>query len=138
MKEMKDLTIYPAIFEYTQDGIDISFPDLPGCLSCAKTDEEALFMARDVLGTFLVACEDMDKPIPRPSRALHAGENQVVHLVDVWLPFFRDREHSGSVKKNVTVPMWLNSLAEQAGLNFSQVLQAGIKASLGIQDRRQS
>ncbi len=136
MNAIKDLTIYPAIFEYAPDGIDISFPDLPGCLSCAGTDEEALFMARDALGTFLVACEDLGKPIPGPSRAIRTGENQVVHLVDVWLPFFRDREHSGSVKKNVTVPAWLNSLAEQAGLNFSQVLQAGIKASLGIQDRQ--
>jgi post-segregation antitoxin (ccd killing protein) len=38
-------------------------------------------------------------------------------------------------EKNVTVPLWLNVLAEKAGLNFSQILQAGLKSSLGIQDR---
>jgi post-segregation antitoxin (ccd killing protein) len=56
-------------------------------------------------------------------------------LVDVWLPIFREERRAGSVKKNVTVPLWLNVLAEKAGLNFSQVLQAGLKSSLGIQDR---
>jgi len=38
-----------------------------------------------------------------------------------------------SVKKNVTIPVWLNVAAEKAGLNFSKILQAGLKASLRVQ-----
>ena len=37
----KDSYLYPAIFKYGEDGITITFPDLPGCISCGKNDEEA-------------------------------------------------------------------------------------------------
>ena len=39
---------YYAIFEKDEDGYSISFPDLPGCLTCAKDIEEALKMSKDV------------------------------------------------------------------------------------------
>ncbi|NLK19325.1 MAG: antitoxin HicB [Synergistaceae bacterium] len=137
MKKYPNTVIYPALFSQDDDGITVTFPDLPGCISCAQTDEEALAMARDALGAWIVATEDLDEPLPPPSRiaALRPGPGETVCLVDVWLPIFREERRSGSVKKNVTVPLWLNVLAERAGLNFSQVLQAGLKSSLGIQDR---
>lgn len=34
---MKDTYIYPAVFDISNDGISIEFPDLPGCLPCADT-----------------------------------------------------------------------------------------------------
>jgi hypothetical protein len=55
-----------------------------------------------------------------------------VCLVEAWLPIFREEQRAGSIKKNVTVPIWLNSIAEKANLNFSQILQAGLKHTLGI------
>ena len=133
----KDLAIYPAIFEYAEDGITITFPDLPGCISCAGSQEEALYMAKDVLGVFITACESLGDVIPAPSKGsdIKIGQGHSVFMIDVWLPIYREEKRSGSVKKNVTVPVWLNSLAEKQNLNFSQVLQAGLKASLGVQDR---
>ena len=133
----KDLAIYPAIFEYADDGITIIFPDLPGCISCADSQEETLYMAKDVLGVFITACESLGDTIPAPSKGsdIKTGPGHSVFMIDVWLPIYREEKRSGSVKKNVTVPVWLNSLAEKQNLNFSQVLQAGLKASLGIQDR---
>lgn len=35
----------------------------------------------------------------------------------------------GTIRKNVTVPSWLNDLAEKANANFSQVLQNGFKTA---------
>jgi hypothetical protein len=49
-----------------------------------------------------------------------------------WLPIFREEQRAGSIKKNVTVPIWLNALAEKADLNFSQILQEGLKHTPGI------
>ena len=137
MKSERTTVVYPAIFSHAEDGITITFPDLPGCISCAQTDEEALHMARDALGAWIVATEDLGEPVPLPSPTskLRPKKNEAVCLVDVWLPLFREEKRSGSVKKNVTVPLWLNVLAEKAGLNFSQILQAGLKSTLGIQDR---
>ena len=133
----KDIAIYPAIFEYAEDGITITFPDLLGCISCAESQEEAIYMAKDVLGVFITACESLGDTIPVPSKGtdIKAEPGQSVFMIDVWLPIYREEKRSGSVKKNVTIPVWLNSLAEKQKLNFSQILQAGIKASLGIQDR---
>ncbi|MDR3264703.1 MAG: type II toxin-antitoxin system HicB family antitoxin [Synergistaceae bacterium] len=132
-----DFAIYPAIFDANKDGITISFPDLPGAVSCADSEEEAVFMAKDALGAWIIANEDLGNDIPKPSRLSDVARDagQSVCLIEVWLPIFREEQRSGSVKKNVTVPIWLNALAEKRNLNFSQILQAGLKNTLGIQDR---
>jgi predicted RNase H-like HicB family nuclease len=46
---MKDNYIFPAVFSVESDGVSVEFPDLPGCLTCGDTEEEALFMAKDAL-----------------------------------------------------------------------------------------
>ena len=45
---MSKKLIYPAVFLQDDDGITITFPDLPGCISCAATFEEAYDMAKEV------------------------------------------------------------------------------------------
>ena len=37
-----------------------------------------------------------------------------------------------AVKKNLTIPSWLNDSAIAAGLNFSQVLQDALKQQLNV------
>ncbi|MBP5212702.1 MAG: type II toxin-antitoxin system HicB family antitoxin [Pyramidobacter sp.] len=54
---MKDTCIYPAIFDFADDGISIEFPDLPGCLPCAHSQEEAVKNAREALGLHLWGME---------------------------------------------------------------------------------
>ena len=63
----KDNYIYPAVFDYADDGITITFPDLPGCISCAETDEEAFYMAKDVLKGYLLTAEEFGDTIPEPT-----------------------------------------------------------------------
>ena len=54
---MKDRYSYVAIFNYADDGISISFPDLPGCYPCAHTTEEALKNAKEAMGLHLWGME---------------------------------------------------------------------------------
>lgn len=131
---MREFAVYPSVFDHGEDGITITFPDLPGAISCAGTEEEALFMAKDALGAWIVANEDLGAAVPEPSKVadIECAAGQSVCLVETWLPIFREEQRAGSVKKNVTVPIWLNALAEKANLNFSQILQAGLKHTLGI------
>ena len=79
----KDYYIYPAIFDYADDGISISFPDLPGCFSCANTDEEALFMAKNALGLHICNMEDDGDEIPVPTvlKNIKAKDNQKAVLI---------------------------------------------------------
>ena len=37
-----------------------------------------------------------------------------------------------SVKKTLTIPWYLNELAEQKKINFSQLLQVALKERLGV------
>nr|WP_223156833.1 type II toxin-antitoxin system HicB family antitoxin [Thermosediminibacter oceani] len=63
----KDVYVYPAIFTYAEDGISIEFPDLPGCLPCAKTTEEAIKNAKEAMALHLWGMEKDGDPIPEPS-----------------------------------------------------------------------
>ncbi len=130
----KDYYMYPAIFEYNDDGISISFPDLPGCFSCANTDEEALFMAKDALGLHICNMEDDGDEIPVATKLndIKIKNNQKAILVEVNMPLFRESVQNSAVKKTLTIPKWINDLAERNHVNFSQVLQTALKQYLGV------
>ncbi|WP_026486675.1 type II toxin-antitoxin system HicB family antitoxin [Caldanaerobius polysaccharolyticus] len=133
---MKDTYIFPAIFTYDDDGISIEFPDLPGCLSCADTTEEAMHNAKEVLGLFLWGMERDNEPIPEPTpiNKLKLETNQIPVLIEVWMPLVRNEMDNKSVKKTLTIPQWLNIMAERNNINFSQVLQEALKEKLGIRE----
>ncbi|AYO31262.1 type II toxin-antitoxin system HicB family antitoxin [Biomaibacter acetigenes] len=141
MKELilliKDIYVFPAIFDYAEDGISIEFPDLPGCLPCAKTTEEAIKNAKEAMALHLWGMEKDGDPIPEPTPVdkIQVRENQAVMLIEVYMPLYREAIENQSVKKTLTIPQWLNKLAEEKNVNFSQLLQSALKEHLGIHDR---
>ena len=124
---------FPAFFYYDDDGISIEFPDLPGCLPCAQTSEEAFRNAKEALGLHLFGMEQDGDVIPEPTpvRELHPEDGAVIAMVEVFMPSVRDRINNKVVKKTLTLPSWLNREAEAANVNFSLVLQEGLKRYLG-------
>lgn len=126
---------YPAFFYYDDDGISIEFPDLPGCLPCAETTEGAFRNAKEALGLHLFGMEqDGDAiPVPTPVKELTPESGGLVAMVDVFMPSIRDKINNKVVKKTLTIPAWLNREAEAANVNFSQVLQDGLRQYLGTQ-----
>ena len=131
---MKDSYEFVAIFDYAEDGISISFPDLPGCLSCADTTEEAIKNAEEVLGLVLYDMEQEKEKIPvsTPLENIKCKSNQKPILINVWMPLVRNELDEQSVKKTLTIPQWLNILAEQENVNFSKILQAALKDYLKV------
>ena len=69
------------------------------------------------------------------SLSLPVSENEIATLVDIDFAAYRRANDLRTVRKNVTIPSWLNNLAEGAGINFSQVLQDGLKSKLHVADR---
>lgn len=130
---MKSYYSYPAFFYFDDDGISIEFPDLPGCLSCAQSSEEAFQRAREALGVHLYGMEaDKDDiPAPSPVASLHPDEGGVVAMVEVFMPAVRERINNRSVNRTVTLPAWLNAAALERNINFSQVLQDALKRQIG-------
>lgn len=131
---MQNYYAYPAFFRFAEDGISIEFPDLPGCLPCAQTQEEAFRNAREAMGLHLYGMEQDGDPIPAPTPVgqLSPADGAVVVMVEVFMPAFRDRMNNKSVNRTVTLPAWLNAAALEHNINFSQVLQDAIKAQIGL------
>ena len=131
---MKDKYVYPAIFHYVDDGISIEFPDLPGCLSCADTDEEALYMAEYALGLCIVDLEEDNEEIPEPSKLkdIEVGKDQKTVLVSVRMPMVRKAINNKSIKKTLTIPQWLDIMAKEKDINFSYILQEALKKELNM------
>ncbi len=69
--------------------------------------------------------EDESKTIPSPSAlsSVKHEETDIVTLVDVDFAEYRRKHDQRTVRKNLTIPSWLNAEAEKAGINFSKVLQ---------------
>lgn len=130
----KDYYVYPAIFSYSDEGISIEFPDLPGCLPCADTTEEAVSNAKEAMGLHLFGMEEDNDSIPEPTSItdIKLESNQVLMLIEVFMPMMREAIQNEAVKKTLTIPRWLNVIAEKNKINFSQVLQAALKEKLNI------
>ena len=66
---MQDRYDFPAVLHYNPDGrIGIVFPDLPGCVSQASSDAEAVKKATEALELHLYGMEEDGDLIPQPSR----------------------------------------------------------------------
>lgn len=131
---MKESYEFVAIFNYAKDGISISFPDLPGAFSSANTTEEAIRNANEVLGLVLYDMEEDKKDIPEPTSLdnIQCKENEKTVLINVWMPLVRNELDEQAVKKTLTIPQWLNRLAEEQNVNFSKLLQTALKEYLKI------
>lgn len=133
-----DKYIFPAVFKSDgQNGYSITFPDLPGCITEGDTLEKALYMAKDALELFLYSMEEDGEVIPAPSKpeSITLPQGAFVNLVEVYMPPIRDEMANKSMNKTLTLPRWLNSAAEKANINFSQVLQFALKEQLGIKNK---
>lgn len=130
-----DVYVYPAVFSYEpgESEIAVVFPDL-NVATTGEDEVDALHMARELLGLVMYGLEEDGEDIPTPShlKDIKASDNEIVALVDVFMPSVRMAEINRSVNRTVTLPAWLNALAMEKGVNFSAVLQEGLKAHLGV------
>ncbi|MDO8588049.1 MAG: type II toxin-antitoxin system HicB family antitoxin [Armatimonadota bacterium] len=124
---------FPAVFSYADDGITITFPDLPGCISEAESDDEAIKNATEVLELWLASNELDGSPIPESTHLLDVKTERDERAVLVVADMIRARREirPRHVRKNLTIPEWLDKRASEAGINFSQVLQEALKDRLG-------
>jgi predicted RNase H-like HicB family nuclease len=128
---------YTAVFTPEENGAySVSFPDLPGCYTSGGDMADAVYMAQDVLNLTLYDLEQDKKPIPKASlpRDIAVTGEQFISVVAVDTDTYRRFYENKSVKKTLTVPMWLNERAELANINFSGILQEALKAHLHIQE----
>lgn len=125
---------YPAIFTYEpEQEIAVTFPDL-GCATSGTTEDDALLSARELLGCVLNGLEEDNEeiPCPTPLSQIALSPNERAVLIDVYMPSIRMAQKNHSVNRTVTLPAWLNALALEHNVNFSQVLQEALKLQLHV------
>lgn len=64
---MQEGYVFPAVFHPEAGGISIYFPDLSGCLPCAKDWDEAERNAKEALALQLLGMAQDGEPIPCPT-----------------------------------------------------------------------
>lgn len=126
--------LYPAVFTPEDAGYSVVFPDLKNCFTSGATLEEAMDMANDVLCLTLYDLEQESAAIPTASAVndVPHGENEFVSLVSCDTIAYRKFFDNKAVKKTLSIPSWLNDMAERADINFSGTLQEALKAKLNI------
>lgn len=131
---MENKFVYPAIFTAEGNGYVVEFPDLPGCLTEGDSLEEALEMANDALSLYIFDLVEDKKTIPEATdpREVKCDENSFVSIIAFDLLEYRKKFDNKAVKKTLTIPNWINIVAEEANINFSQLLQNAIKRELNI------
>lgn len=131
--------IYPVIFTKTGTCILVEVPDL-GILTEGKDMVDAIDMARDAIGLKGISMEDDTIEIPKASNldevdvskgSFSSDGVSFVSLVDIDFTEYRKKNDNKTVRRNVTLPNWLNQEAEKAHVNVSRVLQEALMEKLG-------
>lgn len=140
-------TTYPVIFTDVGTNILIEVPDL-GILTEANEEgkekgkiADAIMMARDAIGTACISAQDCGKELKGASSleeiditkgAFYGDGKGIVSLVDVDLDVYRRKADNKMVRRNVTLPNWLNQEADEAKINVSKVLQEALMMKLNV------
>ena len=132
--------VYPVIFTLADDVILVEVPDL-GIFTEGENMADAIEMARDAIGINGISREDHGEKIPEATAIndinLEKGTfstegRSIVSLIDIDFDIYRRKFDEKTVRRNVTLPNWLNQEAEKAQLNVSKVLQEALMTKLGV------
>ena len=121
---------YPIVIAKSGKWYVVDVPDL-AIGTQGRDIPDAIAMARDAIGLWGVCQEDAGKVIPTPSAMPVARDGEIVTLVDIDFVHYRKMQDNRAVRKNCTIPSWLNEAAEKEGINFSAVLTQALKEHLG-------
>ena len=125
---------YPAIFTFENNQYWVEFIDLKGCFSSGSTLPEAMEKSKEAMGLFLEDLKDFPE-CTTDIKKIKLDDNQIISFVCVDLEEHRRKYANKSVKKTLSIPAWLNTLAEKENVNFSQILQNALKDYLKIDDK---
>lgn len=122
--------IYTATFVPNEAGTKYycRVPDLPGCITTGETLDNAIEMIIDAASGWLVVAEDEGNDIPPATRQcdLDIPDNAICSIIRIDTLAYRAATDTRAVRKNVSLPAWMATLAEKRGVNCSQVLQDGL------------
>lgn len=133
---MKDV-VYPIILTYEDDIIQVTIPNFSqDYLTYGETLEEAVQNAKEVITLELSELLEDKKEFPKPYNLKELKNslknNQEVVYINMFLPYELSLVKTVYKKKTLSIPTWLDLLATNKNINFSQILQEALKKELNI------
>lgn len=129
--------VYPAYFTPLEksDGYCVTFPDMPGCVTQGKDLADSIEMAIDAASGWVLDELEDGRPAPKASKpndiSIEAA-GDFVNVVILDIDAYSEKYGTKAIRKNCTIPAWLNTAAEKNSVNFSAVLQDALIEKLGL------
>ncbi len=127
--------VYPAVFTPCENlsGYTVEVPDLPGCITEGRDLAGAIEMGVDAAcGWILDEIEDGNS-YPSPSHLIDIScpPGSFLSLLVLDMDAYAEKYGTKAIRKNITIPAWLNTYGEKNHINFSKVLQDALIAAAG-------
>ena len=129
----KEAVVYPVVLTPIDKGYLVSVPDLE-IDTHGENMADAIFMARDAIGLWGICQQDEKRTIPEPSTTVPPHEpGELVSWVDIDFDEYRRKHDNRTVRRNITLPAWLDEAASKANINVSGFIQNALKEHLDIE-----
>ena len=119
---------YPAIITYCEEdnSYNVEFPDLKGCVSGGFSLIEAIEMGIDAASGWILTEIEEGNTVPKasePRKIKLPDDKSFINMLILDMDSYTEKYSSKCVRKNITLPKWVNTRAEKNNVNFSQLLQ---------------
>lgn len=123
---------YTAVFTEEDGKVYARVPDLSGCITTGENLSDAIDQMSDAMSAWLCVAEDEGLPIPQPTpQAKFSCKNgEELSLINADTLKYRAVTDTKSVRKNVSLPLWLSNIADKRHFNCSQILQDALMARI--------
>ncbi|MBF0979177.1 MAG: type II toxin-antitoxin system HicB family antitoxin [Clostridiales bacterium] len=128
---MNNILIYPAIFTKEDDGFWVNFIDFDGVYSDGNDLQEATLNASKALGLLLEDMSEYPQPTTDVSK-IKLEKNQFISFLSIDLNVYREKFSNKTIKKTLSLPAWLNTMALENNINFSETLKEALFLKLNI------
>ena len=122
------LYTYTAVISEYDGTFYAKVPDVSGCITTATSLSEAIALITDALNLCLVVLEDENvQPTPAtPQADIPHAPNDILTIIQADTIKYRSETDTRAVRKNVSLPAWMATLADKRGINCSKVLQEAL------------
>lgn len=119
--------VYPAIFTPLENsfGYCVTVPDLPGCVTQGDSLIDAIDMGIDAASGWILGELEDGNNFPAASKPedIDCENGSFINLLVLDMNLYTEKYGSQTIRKNLTIPAWLNTYGERNNINFSKLLQ---------------
>ena len=122
--------VYPALFTPFGDRecFTVEFPDLPGCVTEGDSLVEAIETGMDAAcGWILGEIEEGNEfPCAGTYSRSEIPEGSFYNLLVLDIDSYAQKYGSKAIRRNITIPAWLDTFVQKNNLSLSKVLQESL------------